>query len=145
MVAFTKSILSLLAIAAFTNAAPTTDADSATVKRQRGVSCFDTDNENERASLSGAVECINYLASLGDTPCSASVGGTAFCNRPGVQITGIADTWQGAVSPCNNVARAAGAILDRCSRPGDNTVKGQNPAWGNGDLLVDIRNLVPIS
>ncbi|RYP09296.1 hypothetical protein DL764_001343 [Monosporascus ibericus] len=139
MVAFIKSILSLLAIAAFTNAAPTTDADSAAVEK-RDVSCRD-DIEGGRASLSGAVECINYLASLGDTPCRGGIGGTAFCNRPGVQITGISDTWQGAESPCNNVARAAGAILDRCSRPGDNTVKGQNHAWGNGHLLVDIRNI----
>ncbi|RYP12956.1 hypothetical protein DL767_010982 [Monosporascus sp. MG133] len=110
MVAFIKSILSLLAIAAFTNAAPTTDADSATVEK-RDVSCFD-DVEAERASLSGAVECINYLASLGDTPCRGGIGGTAFCNLPGVQITGIADTWQGAESPWDGIAN--GRLKQQC-------------------------------
>lgn len=41
-----------------------------------------------------------------------------------------------------NVARGAGAIMDRCttSAGGVNYVKGANEAWGNGDLIVDIRS-----
>ncbi|RYP24359.1 hypothetical protein DL765_000623 [Monosporascus sp. GIB2] len=140
IIAFTGSILSLLAVAAFTNAALAPDADPAMIEKRRLVSCLG-DDQIKKASPSGAVECIDYLASLGDTPCKGGVGGTAFCNRPGVQITGISPTWEGAVSPCKNVARAAGAILDRCARPGDNSVKGQLPAWDNGNLLVDIRDL----
>jgi hypothetical protein len=38
------------------------------------------------------------------------------------------------------VAQAAGRILDLCSR-GDGNVKGQNEAVGNPNLLVDIRGL----
>jgi hypothetical protein len=45
-----------------------------------------------------------------------------------------------------NVARGAGLIMDRCTRPSlngspDLTIKGANEAWGNGNLLVDIRNV----
>jgi hypothetical protein len=45
--------------------------------------------------------------------------------------------------PSANVARAAGAIMDRCTTAaadGGLWVKGANEAWGNGNLLVDIRN-----
>lgn len=38
-----------------------------------------------------------------------------------------------------DVARGAGFIMDKCSR-GDGKVRGQNEAWANGNLLVDIRN-----
>jgi hypothetical protein len=46
--------------------------------------------------------------------------------------------------PSANVARGAGLIMDRCTRTAaDGTlfVKGANEAWGNGNLLVDIRNV----
>lgn len=38
----------------------------------------------------------------------------------------------------NDVARGAGKVMDNCSR-GDGTVMGQNPAFGNGNLIVTIR------
>ena len=46
-----------------------------------------------------------------------------------------------------NVARGAGIIMDLCTRPAldgsrDLTVKGANEAFGNGNLLVDIRRNV---
>jgi hypothetical protein len=49
-------------------------------------------------------------------------------------------------SPSQNVARGAGLIMDRCTRPSLNgspelTIKGANEAWGNGNLLVDIRSV----
>jgi hypothetical protein len=37
-----------------------------------------------------AVECINYLASLGDQACVAGVSGQSFCRRGNTQITGLA-------------------------------------------------------
>jgi hypothetical protein len=49
--------------------------------------------------------------------------------------------------PSMNVARGAGIIMDLCTRPAldgsrDLTVKGANEAFGNGNLLVDIRRNV---
>jgi hypothetical protein len=37
-----------------------------------------------------AVACIDYLASLGNQPCVATVSGQSFCRRGNTQITGIA-------------------------------------------------------
>ncbi|RMJ20075.1 hypothetical protein CDV36_000149 [Fusarium kuroshium] len=93
--------------------------------------------------INEAVECINYLASLGNQACVAGVGGQSFCRRGNTQITGIAvglPSHQSTSSPCQAVARGAGLVMDRCSRA-DGKVRGQNPAWGNGHLMVDIRTV----
>ena len=39
----------------------------------------------------------------------------------------------------NDVARAGGYIMDACSRS-DGLVSGTAPAYGNGNLIVEIRN-----
>jgi hypothetical protein len=36
-----------------------------------------------------AVECINFLAGLGGTPCTGTVSAEVFCRRGETQITGI--------------------------------------------------------
>ncbi|KAF4453710.1 hypothetical protein F53441_3719 [Fusarium austroafricanum] len=109
----------------------------------RDVSCLDNLDGDSLANVNEAVECINFLASLGDQGCTGNISGVSFCRRGNTQITGLTPTIpsdQTSTSRCQDVARAAGAILDQCSR-GDGKVKGQNPAFGNGDLLVDIRNV----
>jgi hypothetical protein len=42
------------------------------------------------AQINEAVECINYLASLGNQACTAGVSGQSFCRRGNTQITGLA-------------------------------------------------------
>ncbi|RSL63351.1 hypothetical protein CEP53_004434 [Fusarium sp. AF-6] len=109
----------------------------------RAPSCMDNLPGNTLANINEAVECINYLASLGNQACVAGVGGQSFCRRGNTQITGIAvglPSHQSTSSPCQAVARGAGLVMDRCSRA-DGKVRGQNPAWGNGHLMVDIRTV----
>ncbi|ORY58553.1 uncharacterized protein BCR38DRAFT_352921 [Pseudomassariella vexata] len=136
MVQVTASFFSLLALVVVTSAEP--------VAPRQEVSCLDNLDSDSNANLADATDCVNELAALGDQVCEASVSGTAFCNRAGVQITGISiaggNTPRGTSSTCNDVARGAGRVLDLCSR-GDGTVKGQTPAFGNGDLIVDVRRV----
>ncbi|KAF4460673.1 hypothetical protein FALBO_12540 [Fusarium albosuccineum] len=104
------------------------------------VSCLDSLPASAFANSNEAVDCINYLAGLGGQPCTGTVSGTSFCWRGNTQITGIAPNGGSSTSSCQDVARGAGQIMDNCSR-GDGKVKGQNPAWGNGNLIVDIRSV----
>ncbi|KAF4456559.1 hypothetical protein FALBO_15381 [Fusarium albosuccineum] len=109
----------------------------------RDVSCMDNLPGDTLANINEAVECINYLASLGGQACTGGVSGTSFCRRGNTQITGLAvglPSDKTATASCQDVARGAGLVMDRCSR-GDGKVRGQNPAWGNGHLMVDIRNV----
>ncbi|KAF5618713.1 hypothetical protein F52700_12233 [Fusarium sp. NRRL 52700] len=106
------------------------------------TTCRDDLPEDTLANVQEAVECINYLASL-NQDCTAGVSGVPFCRRGNTQITGLAvglPADQTTTSSCQEVARGAGVIMDKCSR-GDGRVRGANPAWGNGNLLVDIRSV----
>ncbi|KAK6540725.1 hypothetical protein TWF694_008116 [Orbilia ellipsospora] len=137
------SAIFLTATAALVAAAPTTTnifQDKHIFKRD--VNCRDDLGAGALASVPDSVACINYLAGLGNQPCVASVSGTVFCRRGQTQITGISILGQGqtATSSCNDVARGAGQIMDKCTR-GDGTVRGANAAWGNGNLIVDIRRV----
>ncbi|KXJ88097.1 hypothetical protein Micbo1qcDRAFT_207372 [Microdochium bolleyi] len=137
MVNFATSIPLVLGLVAAASAAPSLETRSLNCNEHLGSSNF--------AHGNAAVECINYLASLGNQACVSSVSAVSFCRRGDVQISGISKTGKnGATSSCANVARAAGAIMDRCTiktADGVNWVKGANEAWGNGDLIVDIRNV----
>ncbi|KAK6538579.1 hypothetical protein TWF694_010157 [Orbilia ellipsospora] len=137
MVKLSISIFSLLATAALAAAVPTPNEIF-----KRDVTCRDDLKADSLARVDEAVECINYLASLGGQDCVATVSGQSFCRRGQTQITGLSRLGggQNAVSSCQDVARGAGQILDRCTR-GDGTVRGANEAWGNGNLLVDIRRV----
>ncbi|CAJ0542593.1 Ff.00g001560.m01.CDS01 [Fusarium sp. VM40] len=119
MVTFAASIGLFLTAASSVVAVPNTI-------EARKVSCMDNLSADSLANVKEAVECINYLASLGNQPCVA-------------KITGLARKGPSATSTCQDVARGAGFIMDKCSR-GDGKVRGQNEAWANGNLLVDIRN-----
>ncbi|KAJ4168712.1 hypothetical protein NW754_010640 [Fusarium falciforme] len=136
MVNYITSVALLLSLATSTLAVPQG-------LEARAPSCMDDLPANTLANINEAVECINYLASLGNQPCTAGVGAQSFCRRGNTQITGIAvglPSDRTATSPCQAVARGAGLVMDRCSR-GDGKVRGQNPAWGNGNLMVDIRTV----
>ncbi|KAH7032679.1 uncharacterized protein B0I36DRAFT_347860 [Microdochium trichocladiopsis] len=137
MVTFASSISVVFGLLALASAAPSLQG--------RDVSCRDDLGAPDFGHASEAVECINYLAGLGNQACVSSISGVNFCRRGSTQITGLSKTGKnGATSSCANVARAAGAIMDRCTRQaadGVLFVKGSNEAWGNGDLLVDIRKV----
>ncbi|EPS35341.1 hypothetical protein H072_11320 [Dactylellina haptotyla CBS 200.50] len=137
MVKLSLSVFSLLTAATLVAAVPTPNEIF-----KRDVTCRDDLGPGALANVNEAVECINYLASLGGQACVATVSGQSFCRRGQTQITGLSRLGggQNAISSCNDVARGAGQILDRCTR-GDGTVRGANEAWGNGNLLVDIRRV----
>ncbi|KAF4453709.1 hypothetical protein F53441_3718 [Fusarium austroafricanum] len=131
------SVTLLLAMASSALATPHT-------LEPRKVSCMDHLPANTLANVNEAVECINYLASLGNQRCVAGVSGQSFCRRGNTQITGLAvrlPSGQTASASCQAVARGAGFIMDKCSR-GDGKVRGQNEAWAVGTLMVDIRRVV---
>ncbi|KAM0426053.1 hypothetical protein ACHAPT_008684 [Fusarium lateritium] len=136
MVNLITSVTLLLTVASSALAVPHTI-------EERDPSCMDHLPADSLANINEAVECINYLASLGGQDCTAGVSGTSFCRRGNTQITGLAvglNSDQTSTSSCEAVARGAGLVMDRCSR-GDGKVRGQNPAWGNGHLMVDIRSV----
>ncbi|KAH8204569.1 hypothetical protein TruAng_001198 [Truncatella angustata] len=138
MVNFINQFVSLLALTVLSTALPTEE----NMLQTRDVTCRDDLPSSSLARTSEAVECINYLSSLGSQACVATVSGQSFCRRGQTQITGLSRIpGKNAQSTCQEVARGAGLILDRCSR-GDGTVRGANEAWGNGNLLVDIRRVV---
>ncbi|KAI1439856.1 hypothetical protein F5Y02DRAFT_423564 [Annulohypoxylon stygium] len=107
----------------------------------RGVSCLDSVGEEHFGNVGDAVECINYLASLGSQPCVAIVGGQSLCRRGTTQITGLLprESELDTVT-CQQAAQGAGRIMDLCSR-GDGKVKGQVDMefLGTPLYIVDIR------
>jgi hypothetical protein len=106
MVNFASIISAVVGLAAIANAAPSL--------HKRGVSCRDdlgsdaytpvsiptastkqkwprTKGTNRPIAnqASEAVECINYLASLGNQACVSTISGVNFCRRGNTQITGL--------------------------------------------------------
>ncbi|KAG8672245.1 hypothetical protein FPOAC2_05617 [Fusarium poae] len=134
MVNFVTSITLLLTAASAVVASPN-------ALEKRKVTCRDDLPNSELANAKEAAACIDYLASLGSKPCVATVSGQSFCRRGNTQITGLARGAPTRTSTCQDVARGAGFILDKCTR-GDGKVRGANEAWANGNLLVDIRRVV---
>ncbi|KXJ89103.1 hypothetical protein Micbo1qcDRAFT_177580 [Microdochium bolleyi] len=137
MVNFAAALPVVLGLAAVASAVPAIEARDLTCRDDLGAPSFGHADE--------AAACINYLAGLGNQACVSSISGVSFCRRGSTQITGLSKQGKnGATSSCANVARAAGAIMDRCTRvaaDGVKFVKGANEAWGNGDLIVDIRKV----
>lgn len=88
------------------------------------------------ASVPDAVTCINQLASNGQA-CRVEGPTVAFCTFGNAQIVGVRGSQGPTESSCNDIARAAGAVLDSCWRA-DNTVQGDEYAWGNGDIAVHV-------
>ncbi|KAM0410801.1 hypothetical protein ACHAPD_010612 [Fusarium lateritium] len=134
MVNFVTSITILLTAASAVVAAPDT-------LEKRAVACRDDRPNSELANANEAAACIVNLASLGSQPCVATISGQSFCRRGDTQITGLARGAPTRTSTCQEVARGAGFILDKCTR-GDGKVRGANEARANGNLLVDIRRVV---
>ncbi|KAF4956965.1 hypothetical protein FGADI_3377 [Fusarium gaditjirri] len=93
------------------------------------------------ASVADAVWCIDFLARRPGQRCGVGAGGrSSFCRHGLATIQGVSSypVWKGGTSsPCGNVARSAGRIMDKCTRGG--TVQGVNTAYGNGYLSVHIR------
>ncbi|GKT63848.1 hypothetical protein ColTof4_04574 [Colletotrichum tofieldiae] len=109
-------------------------------KRQADVHC-EFNKPGDSASVADAVWCIDFIAQRANVQCKAIVSATSFCRRGQAQITGVAtggNPPKDTSSPCGNVARSAGAIMDACTRNG--LVYGQNKAWGNGNMVVHIRS-----
>ncbi|KAJ4005440.1 hypothetical protein NW752_002273 [Fusarium irregulare] len=134
MVNFIASVTLLLTAASAAVAVPSG-------LEKRAVTCRDDLPEDTLANVNEAVQCINYLAGLGGQACVATISGQSYCRRGNTQITGLSRKGNTQTSTCQEVARALGQIMDRCSR-GDGKVRGANEAWGNGNHLVDIRRVV---
>ncbi|KAK4148498.1 hypothetical protein C8A00DRAFT_19683 [Chaetomidium leptoderma] len=97
--------------------------------------------EGGSAPAPDAVRCINHLAALGTKPCKVTVK-SRFATFGNAEIWGV-----GAGSKTHSseltflcsehIARAAGKVMDVCWRA-DNTVQGDEMAWGNGNIDVHI-------
>ncbi|KAF4440277.1 hypothetical protein FACUT_3498 [Fusarium acutatum] len=115
-----------------------TEADSRTLEK-RVVRCNTVAGTS--ASVADAVWCIDFLARRPGQRCGVGAGGrSSFCRHGLATIQGVSSypVWKGGTSsPCGNVARSAGRIMDKCTRGG--TVQGVNTAYGNGYLSVHIR------
>ncbi|KAI0890776.1 hypothetical protein F4806DRAFT_501701 [Annulohypoxylon nitens] len=136
MVNISSSVMRILALAATTS---TLVAGSPLAPR--AVSCLDNLGAEYLANVAEAVECINYLASLGSQSCVGSVNGESFCRRGNTQITGLLQREGGPNTvTCQQAAQAAGRIMDSCSR-GDGKVKGQVDLefLGASGYFIDIR------
>ncbi|KAI1456443.1 hypothetical protein F4805DRAFT_432889 [Annulohypoxylon moriforme] len=138
MVNISSSVMPILALAATTS---TLVAGSPLAPR--AVSCLDNLGSSYLANVGEAVECINYLASLGSQACVASVFVESLCRRGNTQISGllIREGVKNTVT-CQQAAQAAGRIMDSCSR-GDGKVKGQVDLefLGTPGYFVDIRTV----
>ncbi|QDS77944.1 hypothetical protein FKW77_001363 [Venturia effusa] len=89
------------------------------------------------APISDAVWCINNLASRGSQKCTAAAV-VHFCTHGRARIMGVAGGIGSTTSSCNNIARAAGTVMDHCTRA-DNTVQGYEYALGNINMAVWIK------
>ncbi|KAK1704840.1 hypothetical protein BDP67DRAFT_548905 [Colletotrichum lupini] len=128
------------AVEAWRESVNATESDGTTSTNsllQKRVTCNTV--AGTEASVPDAVSCINDLARKGSQACVVS-SVSVFCLLGNAQITGVKGGTNAAstTSACNDVARAGGLIMDSCTRA-DNTVQGQEYAWGNGNLLVHIR------
>ncbi|KXX80601.1 hypothetical protein MMYC01_202704 [Madurella mycetomatis] len=91
------------------------------------------------ATVPDAVWCINYLASLGrqGRMCVADAVADMCTYRSAVIMGAAGGGVSRTASNCNDVARAGGFIMDRCTRA-DGMVQGWDMAYGNGHLAVTI-------
>ncbi|KAL2145163.1 hypothetical protein VTI28DRAFT_7799 [Corynascus sepedonium] len=99
--------------------------------------------------VNGAYACRDYLNSLGTTQCAAysHLPGTKMCDMV-VEYTRVvtygtpAGSLYSAASHCSDVARGMNWIIDNCrtNNPCHCGVSGANAAWGNGDLIITIKN-----
>ncbi|CEJ92988.1 hypothetical protein VHEMI08609 [[Torrubiella] hemipterigena] len=81
-----------------------------------------------------AVECINYLAGLGNTLCEVH-GFSLFCKRPHAEIVGVTGNAGYDFSTCQHVAQFAGGIMDRCYH--DDHVQGLAYVTDNMAITID--------
>ena len=70
-------------------------------------------SEATPGSVGGAVDCANYLTSLGTQDCRTD-GSTVMCSSGRTMVRGIALGDDSASSFCSDVAVAVGWVLDNC-------------------------------
>ncbi|KAG2007989.1 hypothetical protein CC2G_013470 [Coprinopsis cinerea AmutBmut pab1-1] len=92
--------------------------------------------------------CYEYLHSIGGNTCAVS-GSSRFCHS----VSGYGDVaWHGSVygvsytqSSCANVAEGGVWVLNNCKTWNPSTpdiqYEGTNAAWGNANLVVEVRNM----
>ncbi|KAH6669855.1 hypothetical protein B0J14DRAFT_105678 [Halenospora varia] len=124
----TSLIAALAALSSLTLAAPSNLEARAPVCSRPGIAWGNTQE---------AVTCINQLAALGST-CVTDYAGRSLRRCGSTEIWSISRTSKGASTPCQNVARSAGLIMDACNQP-DNRISGWAYAQGNGDFYIEIR------
>ncbi|KAJ3003694.1 hypothetical protein HKX48_001637 [Thoreauomyces humboldtii] len=126
-------------------------AQAAAILKARGpgpVDCRDDLGAQALGNTADAVTCINQLAAQGSAPCTANQLSNILCQQGNTAITilnnqlnaqGGNDAGDTAFT-CNDVAQAAGHILDICTR-NDGTVRGSTLGFDNPNVTVDIRGL----
>ncbi|CRK24994.1 hypothetical protein BN1708_014097, partial [Verticillium longisporum] len=92
---------------------------------EKRVTCWTSSTSPPPAWGPDAVTCINYLASIGSRGCTVYQYGQLFRRCGNARIYGTTGGSQSlpVTDICNNVARAAGRVMDSCYRS-DNTVRG---------------------
>ncbi|KAJ3456970.1 hypothetical protein MRS44_014111 [Fusarium solani] len=104
----------------------------------RDASCRGDDVAEKSAYVPDAVACIDQLASYGDKACKANSAVTVMCKIGGAQITAVVPGGRYPTSDtCQNMARAAGKIMDKCTRA-DQTVNGADYSFGNGNIAIQL-------
>ncbi|KAK8004843.1 hypothetical protein PG990_010880 [Apiospora arundinis] len=93
--------------------------NAALVTRQSHAIC----NLGNTCFAPDAAKCVNYLAGRGSQECRTGVSATQMCHALSAQILGLSAAGERANS-CANVARAAGHVLDVCTKP-NNQINGQ--------------------
>ncbi|EAU87832.1 hypothetical protein CC1G_01479 [Coprinopsis cinerea okayama7 len=98
-------------------------------------------------SMPNAWACHEYLHSIGSVTCAVPSSGSRFCHT----VSGNADVaWYGRVngvsytqSSCANVANGGVWVLNNCILTAFPSIpvlnEGTNAAWGNENLIVEIR------
>ncbi|KAJ3174446.1 hypothetical protein HDU87_007138 [Geranomyces variabilis] len=126
-------------------------AQTAAILKARDPGPVDCRDDLGAAALGNAqdsVSCINQLAARGSDACNADQLSNILCQQGNTAITilnkqlnegGTSDPGNVALT-CNDVAQAAGHIMDICTR-GDGTVRGSTDAFDNSNVIVDIRGL----
>ena len=114
MVNFASTITAIVGLVAIANASPVLHKRAVTCREDLGSSSYGRVSPCplKRVQVRGkkpltcsltnqaseAVECINYLAGLGNQACVSSISGVNFCRRGNTQITGLSRNGNSATS-----------------------------------------------
>ncbi|OBT78268.1 hypothetical protein VF21_03044 [Pseudogymnoascus sp. 05NY08] len=127
--------LTLLAFATTLIAALPADSTPNTLTTLADLNSCDTTQLTRSNILAG----INYLISLGNTPCVVGQESVVFVTKGDVAITGYNGLMGGTASaPCNDVGISARWIVSHCAS-GSVAFGGTTTAIGKKEVVIRIR------